>query len=81
MLTVSSGTSAPPQFSSVVFNAGAFGFSVNGTAGQSYLVQVSTNLLNWTTLFTTNPATFPFVWNDSAAPNFPRRFYRIQLGP
>lgn len=80
VLTVSSGTVAP-QVSAAFFNAGIFGFSVTGSVGQSYLVQASTNLLNWNTLFTTNPATLPFMWNDSATTNFPRRFYRIQLGP
>jgi pectate lyase len=81
VLTISTGTVLPPQVSSVVFNAGVFGFSVNGAAGQSYLVQASTNLVNWTTIFTTNPASLPFVWSDAATSNFPRRFYRIQLGP
>ncbi len=80
VLTVSSGV-VQPQVSSVVFNSGTFGFSVSGSAGQSYLVQASTNLIDWNTLFTTNPATLPFVWSDLTATNFPKRFYRIQLGP
>ncbi len=81
VLTVSSGVVLPPQVSSVIFNAGVFGFSVTGSAGQTYLVQASTNLIDWATLFTTNPATLPFVWSDAAAGNFPKRFYRIQLEP
>ena len=80
VLTVSSGV-VQPQVSSVVFSGGMFGFSVSGSAGQSYLVQASSNLVNWTTIFTTNPTTLPFVWSDTATTNFPNRFYRIQLGP
>ena len=80
VLTVSSTTIAP-QVSSAIFSAGIFSFSVNGAAGQNYLVQASTNLANWDTLFTTNPTTLPFVWSDAAATNFASRFYRIQLGP
>ena len=81
LLTVSSGVPVPPQVASVVFNSGVFSFSVNGSAGQSYLVQASTNLTDWSTLFTTNPATLPFTWNDAGTSNFINRFYRIQLGP
>ena len=80
VLTVSSAPIAP-QVSSVVFNMGVFSFSVNGATGQTYLVQASTNLANWDTLFTTNPTTLPFMWSDATATNFPSRFYRIELGP
>ncbi len=79
-LTVSSDI-VRPEISTVVFNRGVFSFSVNGSAGQSYLVQASTNLTDWSTLFTTNPAVLPFTWNDAGASNFIQRFYRIQLGP
>lgn len=80
-LTVSSGTPSPPQVSNLVFGGGSFGFTINGVAGQPYLVQASTNLSTWITLFTTNPATLPFTWSDPAAGTFPQRYYRIQLGP
>jgi hypothetical protein len=52
-----------------------FQFTVNGTAGTNYIVQVSTNLAtaNWVSLFTN--AT-PFTFIDTNAHSFTQRFYR-----
>lgn len=53
-----------------------FQFTVTGTAGTNYVVQVATNLsppTTWISLFT-NASPFTFV--DSNAQNFPQRFYR-----
>ena len=50
--------------------------TINGAAGQTYLVQASTDLTNWMTLtnvVSTN-ASAPFF--DADATNFSRRFYR-----
>jgi hypothetical protein len=44
-------------------------------------VQASTNLTDWTSIFTNHAPTPPFDWSDPAASNFSRRFYRVQLGP
>ncbi|HEX5221261.1 MAG TPA: immunoglobulin domain-containing protein [Verrucomicrobiae bacterium] len=55
-----------------------FQFSVVGTVGSNYVVQVATNLASpttWLSLFT-NVSPFTFV--DSNAQNFPQRFYRAQ---
>ncbi|MFO1511338.1 MAG: hypothetical protein U1F83_00225 [Verrucomicrobiota bacterium] len=55
-----------------------FQFTVTGSAGSNYVVQVATNLsppTTWVSLFT-NAAPFTFV--DSNAQNFPQRFYRAQ---
>jgi hypothetical protein len=52
---------------------GVFGFTVNGTAGTQYVVEASTNLVNWVAL-TTNAV--PFAFNDPAASQFSQRFYR-----
>lgn len=52
---------------------GQFNFAVSGDAGQRYVVQASTNLLNWVSL-QTNLA--PFQFADTNAANFGRRFYR-----
>lgn len=51
------------------------------TNGPDYSVLASTNLLTWTNLFTTNPAALPFNWTDTNAVNWPRRFYRVIIGP
>lgn len=53
--------------------AGQFGFTVSGTTGAQYVVQASTNMVNWVSL-QTNTAPFNFV--DNAAGSFQQRFYR-----
>jgi hypothetical protein len=53
-----------------------FQFTVTGTAGSNYVVQVATNLsapTTWASLLTN---TSPFTFVDSTAQNSPRRFYR-----
>jgi hypothetical protein len=52
---------------------GQFGFTVSGVSGTQYVVQASTNLVNWVSL-QTNTAPFNFV--DTGAGAFHRRFYR-----
>jgi hypothetical protein len=73
--------SIPPLISDLSVSNGVFGFQVSGPSGTNYIVQASTNLVMWTNLFTTNPAAMPFGWSDVLATNFPRRFYRLVLGP
>jgi hypothetical protein len=48
-------------------------FEVSGATNYSYIVQGSTDLVNSVNL-QTNAA--PFVFSDSAASNFPCRFYQ-----
>jgi len=59
-----------------------FQFLINGSAGQNFTIQFSTNisLSNWNTLQITNSATSPVTVLDPAATN-PARFYRVLLGP
>jgi hypothetical protein len=54
---------------------------VDGPAGHDYVVQTSSNLADWTSIYTNPMPTLPFIWNDSGASDFSRRFYRIQVGP
>jgi autotransporter-associated beta strand protein len=72
---------SPPQLSAALISGGAFQFQVFGPADFNYTVQASTNLVTWANLFTTNPAVMPFIWSDTAQTNFPRRFYRVVIGP
>lgn len=76
-LTVSSGASGQPQLSNLVFTNGVLNLTVNGGAGTNYVVQASTNLVDWINLFT-NQA--PFNWSDTGVTNFRQRFYRVQTG-
>jgi hypothetical protein len=52
---------------------GQFSFTVSGTSAGQYIVQASTDLVNWVSL-QTNVAPFNFV--DSNAHQFNHRFYR-----
>jgi pectate lyase len=80
LLMVSAGTPARPQLSDLVFSNGTFSLTVSGDTGPDYIVQASTNLMDWAGIFTNYSPVPPFVWSDSAASNFNQRFYRIQLG-
>ena len=60
--------------------AGQIGLSVNGQVGPDYAVQVSSNLVDWTTLLIINPTTMPFNWNTNTSP-LPQQYYRIKVGP
>jgi hypothetical protein len=68
---------APTLEQPQVHHDGVFEFQLQGQSGQSYTVQVSTNLVNWLTLTnvpgTTNAIT---IVDPSAATNGPTRFYR-----
>jgi hypothetical protein len=56
-----------------------FGFNLNGAYGQTIVVDGSTNLLDWTPLFTNTANGSPFYFYDPAWTNFPWRFYRARL--
>ena len=62
-----------PVLKTPVFSANAFSFSVTGITGSNCVIQVSTNLLKWTSLQTN---TVPFQFTDSKANQYSKRFYR-----
>jgi hypothetical protein len=70
-----------PHLGSPLVTNGQLQFQLTGATGVTYTVQASTNLVAWTNLFATNPAAMPFTWSDIGKTNFPRRFYRVLLGP
>ena len=70
-LTVSANTA--PTFSRAAYANGHYSFIVAGTTGYQYIVQASTNLVDWVPL-QTNAAPFSFV--DPNASQFKQRFYR-----
>jgi pectate lyase len=80
-LVVPVSTPAAPQVSGLAYNNGTFGLTVNGDTGYDYIIQVSTNLTDWTSIFTNPMPALPFTWTDAGASNFSQRYYRIQLGP
>jgi uncharacterized repeat protein (TIGR01451 family) len=69
---------APAVLSGASVINGIFNLTVAGTPGLNYTVQASTNLVNWTSIYTTNS---PFTFTDPNASNYPTRFYRTVSGP
>lgn len=65
--------STAPAVGSPVFSSSGFSFVVTGMSGSNCVIQVSTNLINWTPLLTN---AVPFQFSDSNANHFSRRFYR-----
>lgn len=63
----------PALISQAVSANGQFSFNVAGVAGSQYVIQASTDLVNWVTLQTN---TSPFSFVDANAGAFPNRFYR-----
>jgi len=69
-----------PGISSLSFNGGQLGFNVSGQSGPDYAIETSTNLTQWSNVFTTNSPALPFIWTDTNS-TAPQRFYRVKLGP
>lgn len=57
---------------------GQFAMTVNGVTGCNYVVQVSSNLVNWASVLTN---TAPFTFVDVNAGQFSQRFYRSYYLP
>ena len=55
-------------------NPGQFSFAVSGITGSPYVVQASTDLVNWVAI-QTNYA--PFTFTDPNRSQFSQRFYRV----
>ncbi|MDB6035005.1 MAG: hypothetical protein JWM16_5343, partial [Verrucomicrobiales bacterium] len=58
---------------------GKFSLTINGDTGVSYLVEASTDLVNWTPIATVVPANGAAVVTDDDSGNLPKRFYRVRL--
>ncbi|TAK94544.1 MAG: DUF3500 domain-containing protein [Verrucomicrobia bacterium] len=79
--TVFVSAATAPSNSSVSYTAGTCQFSVAGIVGPDYIIQASTNLSSWETLYSTNPSAMPFSYTDTSASNYAVRFFRVLLGP
>jgi hypothetical protein len=68
----------PPVYftSSIGFSNSVFELGLSGIAGKSYVLQVSTNLTDWTALSTNIAPSNLFNLSDPNAANFRQRFYR-----
>lgn len=72
---------AQPVLTVPALSGGRFALLVSGDAGPDYDIFASTNLVEWSPLVHATSPSLPFVFEDSAATNFGRRFYRVRLGP
>jgi hypothetical protein len=72
-----------PILSPVTVSQGQFTLQVtNAMVGPDYAVQTSSNLVTWTTVFTTNlPSPGSIQWSDTNAAVLPAQFYRLVVGP
>ena len=62
-------------------SGGEFAFDILGPAGQAVVVEASTNLGGWAPLQTATLGVGPFTFKDPQTPSFPKRFYRVRVGP
>jgi VCBS repeat-containing protein len=68
--------SDPLRFASQQMTANGFELQVAGDAS-AYVISVSSNLQDWTPIFTNAAPTGPIVYTDTAAHDYPSRFYRV----
>jgi hypothetical protein len=71
---------ARPKLDNLTLANGVCGMSVSGDAGAGYTVQTSTNLVEWVSLFTTNPPVLPFHFAEPLSNSLGARFYRVVIG-
>ncbi len=76
-VTVGAGT--PPQLAaSLNKGSGTFQITVsNGQDGQQYIVQASTNLVNWVNVYTNPAYSVPFTFTDTNVSSYGSHFYRV----
>jgi autotransporter-associated beta strand protein len=72
---------AQPVVAQPQFVSGKLYLGVTGEDGPDYAVLASTNLVDWSTVYTTNSPVLPFLWTDPDAPLYQSRFYRVLIGP
>jgi glucuronoarabinoxylan endo-1,4-beta-xylanase len=74
-------TSLPrPVVANPALAGGQLVWRVTGASGPDYQIQASTNLVNWSGVFTTNSPAMPFAWTNNTSAS-PMNFFRIKAGP
>jgi hypothetical protein len=71
----------PDSIGAVSQNGGTVQVQFSGADGYAYVVQTSSNLLDWAAVSTNYPANGSFNFVDTPPPGYPRRFYRSVLWP
>jgi autotransporter-associated beta strand protein len=70
-----------PTASAVSYVNGQFSLTVSGDTGPDYILQTSTDLINWQSVLTNSSPATPFTFTDTNAAAVPTQFYRVLLGP
>lgn len=70
-----------PRLSGPSVSDSGWSMAVSGPSGADYTIFASTNLTSWMPLETRASPAIPFQWSDPDADLFPKRFYRVQVGP
>jgi len=63
------------------FTNGLFQMTFAGTGGSNYVLQVSTNLMQWTAISTNSPTNNPFLLSDPHPAGTSPHFYRVMVTP
>jgi O-glycosyl hydrolase len=71
----------PPTFQKFANSNGHPTLRISGPIGPDYLLQRSSDLTVWSTIYTSTPLVVPFDLTDTNVPFFPPAFYRILLAP
>jgi subtilisin-like proprotein convertase family protein len=76
------GNSSPALLSSVTqSSSGSYGSTLQGQAGTVYVIEASTDLINWTPILTNTLTSNLWNFVDVNSSNYSRRFYRAVSGP
>ncbi len=72
---------SPAHNQSAIGPGGTFQTRITGIAGQQFVIQASTNLVDWTSLGTNTLTADWLDYVDLSSTNFPVRFYRVLSAP
>ena len=61
------------------WSTNGFNLTLQGPVGSNYIIQVSTNLVNWQPVTNFTITNSPFSFQDATATNYNRRFYRAMM--
>ncbi|MDB6024183.1 MAG: hypothetical protein JWM68_406 [Verrucomicrobiales bacterium] len=79
--TTVSNSNSPIRLSQATLQSGLFSLKVNGQIGMKFVIERSTNLVQWTALLTNTLASTNFNFSDTPASSASQRFYRTQILP
>ena len=74
---LSSGVYIPPTTVGMQPGSGLFGFQFPATPGTNYIIDVSSNLVDWKRFTVTNATGPVILFQDPESPSNPGRFYRV----